>query len=212
MTGGFPFTNPTVAETEARKDRRGGARNVTKRAMPDSFVSFARGKNCYQLVQHYRTSEKVVRRWADEVGISLSNGRNGHPVPDKWEELAAVNTIVDLQRMFNVDRKVIKRWMVETEIEPVPFNRKGIIPVNRKPKSERAFKVMGSPHKAIINTRPRSIWDDAADVLRAERWVVYRSDEKGAANPKGMYWRMGNVILTPDDLLMRADRYRMRAA
>ena len=211
MTAGFPFTNPTVAETEVRKDRRGGKRNVTKRAMPDSFVSFARGKNCYQLVQHYRTSEKVVRRWADEVGISLSNGRNGHPVPDKWEELAAVNTIVDLQRMFNVDRKVIKRWMAETEIEPVPFNRKGIIPVNRKPKSERAFKVMGSPHKAIINTRPRSIWDDAADVLR-RFFPVYRCDEKGRADLKGRYWRVGMVILTPDDLLARADKYRRRVA
>jgi len=211
VTAGFPFTNPTVAETEVRKDRRGGKRNVTKRAMPDSFVSFARGKNCYQLVQHYRTSEKVVRRWADEVGISLSNGRNGHPVPDKWEELAAVNTIVDLQRMFNVDRKVIKRWMAETEIEPVPFNRKGIIPVNRKPKSERAFKVMGSPHKAIINTRPRSIWDDAADVLR-RFFPVYRCDEKGRADLKGRYWRVGMVILTPDDLLARADKYRRRVA
>jgi len=201
-----------MTEPMTRIDKRGGRRNQVKRAMPDSFVSFARGKNCYQLVQHYRTSEKVVRRWADEVGISLSNGRNGHPVPDKWEELAAVNTIVDLQRMFNVDRKVIKRWMVETEIEPVPFNRKGIIPVNRKPKSERAFKVMGSPHKAIINTRPRSIWDDAADVLRAERWAVYRCDEKGRADMKGRYWRAGMVILTPDDLLARAEKYRRRAA
>lgn len=181
------------------------------RAIPSDFAQKAKTMCRNQLVKHYRTSDKVVRRWADEVGISLSNGRNGHPVPEKWEELAAVNTIVDLQRMFNVDRKVIKRWMVETEIEPVPFNRKGIIPVNRKPKSERAFKVMGSPHKAIIRDKPRSIWDDAADVLR-HYGPVYRCDEKGKADQKGRYWRAGMVILTPDELLARADRYRRRAA
>lgn len=201
-----------MTEPTQRIDKRGGKRNQVKRAMPDGFVSMAKAKNTYQLVLHYRTSEKTVKRWADEAGIVISCGRTGHPLPEHWGQLCAENTIVDLQRRFNVDRKVIRRWIAETGIEPVPFIRKGLVPANRKPKSERAFKVMGSPHKAIINTRPRSIWDDAADVLRAERWVVYRSDEKGAANPKGMYWRMGNVILTPDDLLMRAERYRRRAA
>ena len=36
--------------------------------------------------------------------------------------------------------------------------------------------------------------------------------EKGKADQKGRYWRAGMVILTPDDLLARADRYRRRAA
>ena len=140
------------------------------------------------------------------------SGTARNPLPANWEAMCAEHTAAEITRLLGVGFKVVKRWIGETEIEPVPFNRQGIIPVNRKPKSERAFKVMGSPHKAIINTRPRSIWDDAADVLRAERWVVYRSDEKGKADQKGRYWRAGMVILTPDDLLARADRYRRRAA
>ena len=91
----------------------------------------------------------------------------------------------------------------------MPYERKGIIPVNRRP---NPLKQMGAPHKAIIRDKPRSIWDDAADVLRAERWAVYRCDEKGKADLKGRYWRAGNVILSPDDLLAKADRYRRRAA
>lgn len=195
-----------------RIDKRGGNRARHEvRPMPDDFAQQAKDKNRSQLVKHYRTSDKAVGRWIDESGFTPRRTVN-RLVPDNWEQLCAVHTAAELTRLLVADIKVIKRWIAETKIEPVPFDRKGIIPVNRKPKSERAFKVMGSPHKAIINTRPRSIWDDAADVLRAERWVVYRCDEKGKADQKGRYWRAGMVILTPDSLLEKADKYRRSAA
>jgi len=192
-----------------RIDKRGGNRvRHEVRPIPDDFAQQAKEKNRCQLVRHYRTSDKAVGRWMDESGVTPRRTVN-RLVPDNWEQLCAIHTAAELTRLLVADIKVIKRWIAETEIEPVPFDRRTIKPPPRKP---QAFKQMGAPHKAIIRDKPRSIWDDAADVLRAERWVVYRSDEKGAANPKGMYWRMGNVILTPDDLLMRADRYRRRAA
>lgn len=191
-------------------DRRGGKRDIPKREIPADFDRVAKEKSTYQLVKLYRTSEKVIRRWASERGITLLK-TSVRPVPENWGTLCASHTAAELTRLLQADIKVIKRWVALTEIEPVPYDRKTMqAPPPRK--SKHSFKVMGSPHKAIINTRPRSIWDDAADVLRSERWIVYRCDEKGSANPKGMYWRMGNVILTPDDLLMRADRYRRRAA
>ena len=178
------------------------------RSIPSDFAEKAKTMCRNQLVKHYRTSDKAVGRWADECGVHPFKVMM-RPAPADWERLCATHTAAELARMLQADAKVIKRWIKQTDIEPVPFDRKGIIPPNRRP---NPLKQMGTPHKAIIRDKPRSIWDDAADVLRAERWVVYRSDEKGAANPKGMYWRMGNVILTPDDLLMRADRYRKRAA
>lgn len=137
------------------------------------------------------------------------SGTPRNPLPANWEQLCAQHTGAELTRLLGVGFKVIKRWISETEIEPVPYERKGIIPPNRKP---QAFKQLGTPHKAIIRDKPRSIWDDAADVLRAERWAVFRCDENGKADQKGRYWRAGMVILTPDDLLSRADRYRRRAA
>lgn len=176
--------------------------------MPADFAEQAKIKCRYQLVKHYRTSDKAVGRWIDESGIQPLKVIM-RPVPVDWEQLCATHTAADLTRLLQADIKVIKRWISETEIEPVPYERKGVIPVNRKP---QAFKQLGTPHKAIIRDKPRSIWDDAADVLRAERWAVFRCDEKGKADQKGRYWRAGMVILTPDDLLARADRYRRRAA
>lgn len=192
-----------------RIDKRSGNRfTATPRPMPDDFPKLAKGMNRYQLVKHYKTSDKAVARWATECGVMPVRTVN-RPVPDDWEQLCSVHTAAELSRMFQADPKVIKRWIAETEIEPVPFDRKSIVPPKRKPDP---FKLMGAPHKAIIRDKPRSIWDDAADVLRAERWAVYRCDEKGKADPKGRYWRAGMVILTPDDLLARADKYRRRAA
>lgn len=193
----------------SRIDRRSGNRfTAIQRPIPDDFPKLAKSMNRYQLVKHYKTSDKAVGRWINECGVMPVRTVN-RPVPDDWEQLCSVHTAAELSRMFQADPKVIKRWIAETEIEPVPFDRKSIVPPKRKPDP---FKQMGAPHKAIIRDKPRSIWDDAADVLRAERWAVYRCDEKGKADPKGRYWRAGMVILTPDDLLARADRYRRRAA
>jgi hypothetical protein len=140
--------------------------------------------------------------------IIQMSGTARNPLPANWEALCAEHTAAEITRLLGVGFKVVKRWMKETEIEPRPYDRKGVVPVNRKP---QAIRQMGVPHKAIIRDKPRSIWDDAADVLR-HYGPVYRCDEKGTADQKGRYWRAGMVILTPDDLLARADRYRRRAA
>lgn len=177
------------------------------RAIPSDFAEKAKTMCRNQLVKHYRTSDKAVGRWADECGVHPLKVMM-RPAPADWEQLCAKHTAAELRRLLQADIKVIKRWIKETEIEPVPFDRKGIIPPNRRP---NLLKQMGTPHKAIIRDKPRSIWDDAADVLR-HYGPVYRCDERGRADQKGRYWRAGMVILTPDDLLSRADRYRRRAA
>ena len=177
------------------------------RAIPSDFAEKAKTMCRNQLVKHYRTSDKAVGRWADECGVHPLKVMM-RPAPADWEQLCAKHTAAELRRLLQADIKVIKRWIKETEIEPVPFDRKGIIPPNRRP---NLLKQMGTPHKAIIRDKPRSIWDDAADVLR-HYGPVYRCDERGRADQKGRYWRAGMVILTPDDLLERADRYRRRAA
>lgn len=177
------------------------------RAIPSDFAEKAKTMCRNQLVKHYRTSDKAVGRWADECGVHPLKVMM-RPAPADWEQLCAKHTAAELRRLLQADIKVIKRWIKETEIEPVPFDRKGIIPPNRRP---NLLKQMGTPHKAIIRDKPRSIWDDAADVLR-HYGPVYRCDENGKADQKGRYWRAGMAILTPDDLLSRADRYRRRAA
>jgi hypothetical protein len=36
--------------------------------------------------------------------------------------------------------------------------------------------------------------------------AVYRCTETGRADPKGKFWRFGNAVLTPDELIARAER------
>lgn len=177
------------------------------RAIPSDFAEKAKTMCRNQLVKHYRTSDKAVGRWAAECDVHPLKVMM-RPAPADWEQLCAKHTAAELRRLLKADIKVIKRWISETDIEPVPFDLKSIIPPSRKPNT---LKQMGTPHKAIIRDKPRSIWDDAADVLR-HYGPVYRCDERGRADQKGRYWRAGMVILTPDDLLARADRYRRRAA
>lgn len=210
----FPFTDHrTVAETEAPKRRRFVQ---PMRPMPDDFPANAAVMNIYTLVRHYRTADKVIKRWCAECGVTPPSRLCGRPVPDNFAALCADHTIVEIMRMFDVDRKVVRRWASETGIEPKIFDRsKQAPPPPRQRPANHGTKlgVMGGGGlKLDHNNRPRSIWDDAADILRAERWIVYRCNEKGQADPKGRYWRMGQLVLEPDDLLRRADRYRRRCA
>ncbi len=64
----------------------------------------------------------------------------------------------------------------------------------------------------LLRIRASSIYDEAAGVIQRERFAVYRCEDNGKANPNGKFWRVGNVVLTPDELLERAERYRRRAA
>lgn len=57
-----------------------------------------------------------------------------------------------------------------------------------------------------------SMFDEAADALRRERFVVFRCDDRGRADQKGEFWRLGNTLLTPDELLQRAEKYRRKVA
>lgn len=194
-----------------------GPRPSLIRPAPEDFATYAPGKNCWQLVNHYNTSRQTVARWVAETGVKIAFG-SMRPVPDQWAELCAAHTIAELVVKLDADRKVIMRWAAETGIEPKPYVRKGRNTradsrfFHRKTKQAKNLGQMGGGLVVRHDNRARSIFDDAADVLRVERWIVYRCDEKGRANPKGMYWRLGQVILTPDELLMRADKYRRRAA
>lgn len=68
-------------DNEKRKNgwRAAGARvgGMPKRQRPDDFVEMAKKYNSrtVRLVEHYRTTERVVRRWAEETGVRLLTHR-----------------------------------------------------------------------------------------------------------------------------------------
>lgn len=177
-----------------------------KRQMPADFPQVALTMPRHDLKKHYGASERIVRRWCDEASITKSFrvGRPGcgrRPMPDDFTQLAPTMCRMDLSRHYRASSELIMRWIRETGVNAKPY-----IPtpptVTRTPQPRKL---------KLAPSRVRSIYDEAADDLRRERFPVNRCDEKGLFDPKGDYWRVGWSVLTPDDLLLRAAKYRMAA-
>lgn len=56
-----------------------------------------------------------------------------------------------------------------------------------------------------ISGRVQGVADMAAQHLRRDA-PTFRADADGQANPKGKFWRFGNITLTEEDMLAKAER------
>lgn len=176
------------------------------RPVPDDFLQVAPGKTQSWLKKHYRTSIKAVVRWQNETGVEKCKGPPPPPkprreVPDDLAEVARTRYLHEIIKYYRTSEKVLRRWMKETGIQP----GKRLV-MNTL---ERAGQPWASK---LTDMRQKTIYDDAADELRRHRWIVYRCTHKGVYARKGDYWRVGQVICTPDELLERAERARRKAA
>lgn len=183
-----------------------------RRPRPDDFESVSVGQSVHALVSHYHAGYGVVARWFQEIGVSPPKGQAMRGIPENWLELARANTKAGVIKIMKVDGNTVRRWERQTGITCSAY-----VPV-KKPRPSQAkakvhnFSNIGMAHKTTFHTRPSSIWDDAAATLRAERWITFRCSEGGAANPNGKFWRVGNTVLTPEELLAKAERYRRLVA
>lgn len=178
-------------------------------APPADFIEKVKTLRRYALAQHYQVSERRIGLWAKKCGIGISKHgptRAGRRIaPDDLAEMAELMTKTQLMAHYAADYPIVVRWLGEAGIEAV--KRAPVMP-SRQPVTFR-----NNP-RALIHRdiRQTDMYDDAADVIRRERFAVYRCNERGAYDPKGASWRVGISILTPDELLQRADKYRRRAA
>lgn len=183
----------------------------TNRApIPDDFISWAATMNVRQLAAHYQRTEKTIRKWLAEKDVKaavVTSGPHPRPAPDDFAKVAPTMTRTALRRHYSASQDMVKRWLDATGITParhihIPPIKRGV--VDLRPGGGR-----GMNYAAIRTT---SIFDEAADELRRNRWPVHRCDERGVYDDKGEFWRAGTLRLTPDELLARADRYRAKAA
>ena len=174
--------------------------------LPDDYVASARHLHTAALCAQYGVSDTVVRRWAKMTGqwpSKCATSHNSRPVPDDFAQIAPTMTIAEMQRHYNAHWDgTVRRWMRET----------GIAAKKPRYNPQNNFRPQRGSGQIIQLSHNRSMFDDAADVLRRERFAVYRCDDRGRAMQQGAFWRVGNVICTPDELLMRADRKRSKAA
>lgn len=177
---------------------------------PADFAAMAAKSNKTMLKQHYGVGDDRLRTWLRVSGIPAASPQftKRRQAPDDLAELARTMTVTQIANHYRCYWGTAKRWLEEAGIEAGAASQ----PVPAKGASG-GFVFRG--HAAVRQARDMrmySVHDQAADVLRRERFVVFRCDERGRADQKGAHWRIGNTLLTPDELLARADKYRRKAA
>lgn len=177
--------------------------NRNKRPCPADFAEVAPTMCIERMVKHYHTSRKAVQRWLEETGAPCPSSNNvtniARPMPEDFAATAPTMSAHELRRHYRTGEAVIKRWLKEAGVSTKGFSRKW----------NGGYKL---PHGHFAQLRTHyTPLDEAADILRCMA-PVYRCNPNGAANEKGDHWRYGGVVLTPDQLLARADRHRRKAA
>lgn len=173
---------------------------------PDDFLWLAESLCRRQLGFHYRVGFRQIETWVRETGASPRNGRESRPeqrrkVPDDFLEIAPGLTRNLIKDHYRTNEKAVARWLLETGITPAAYTAPGKLP--------RYYRVPGQSNVTVLrNYGPQ---DEAADILRCHM-PVYRCDERGRFDQKGKLWRVGNVTVDGDELLVRAARYRSKAA
>lgn len=171
------------------------------RAIPDDFAVNMVGKSIRTLAHEYGVHRRTVSKWIGQSGLKKAWGDKGRTIPDDFPAMARSMCKAHLARHYGVGMACLERWIKETGANPIKGGFVGSI------------HRMGRSHKVSINTvRNTSIYDDAADTLRRERFPVNRCNERGGFDHNGKLWRVGWSVLTGDELLARAAKYQRRAA
>lgn len=194
---------------------------VRRKEQPADFAELCDTMTRTLLAKHYGVSYGTLLRWFDEHSSRLKRtgfyrGHHKRPVPDDFAQLAPTMTHTKLRQHYGVDGTALRRWLAEAGVSPAVYvarRRPDTAERNRERRKGKApARYHRGPQVVAMDSRRWSPVDLAADVLRRERWVVYRCDEKGVAKPEGLFWRVGNVVCDGDELLARAARYQDKAA
>lgn len=176
------------------------------RPVPEDFLTFAPLKPQRLLMKHYKASYGTVARWQKETGVPLCPSpppppAKRRPIPDCFADRVRNSYVHDLARYYKASDETVNRWLRETGLKAGKTVR------------TRGLDKAGRPYVAKVSGfNSKSIYDEAADVLRRERWIVYRCTHKGIYLKSGNHWRIGNLVITGEELLERAERIRNKAA
>lgn len=143
----------------------------------------------------YRVSRGTLSKWRKAVGY---HGKPGALEP--WTD----NEIQQLRANFNTLSygqigALIGRTASAVKSRAIEMGLR------------KASALFQRDHRARFEgQRVQGIADMAAQHLRRDA-PVFRCDADGQANPKGKCWRFGNLTLTEDEMLAKAERKGWRA-
>lgn len=176
------------------------AKRTPAKPIPADFAEKARTLSIRKLAELYSTSETTVCKWRKAHGIgggpsSIANAIAARliPVPVDFADRAPGQSTNALCRIYGRTEKTVKRWRRETGIVAVAY----VQPVKSR---------VVLPGRSL-NRAPQLTGREQEAAQHLRRWAaVYRCAETGRAEANGTHWRIGNAIVSPSELIERAER------
>lgn len=180
-----------------------------QRPVPDDYAETAKLMHRNQLMQHYDCDERMISRWARKTGVKpVPFNRPGADakadvIPADFADNCAKMTKSGLRQHYKSDKVLI--WIKATGLKPLTPGEAAKIKNAERRERERIRHIQKVKHRIDV------VHEVAAKTLARDA-PTYRCNERGKVDVTGMHFRHGNVILTPDELLAKAERYRSKAA
>jgi hypothetical protein len=179
------------------------------RPIPDDFDAIQNRHTIAELRVIYSASSCTISRWFRLSGAVHDRARKPAPpkaprAPKGFAAYAAVESKAALMARYEIAHKRLTDWLAEVGVTPPLWKADA-----RKPRVKTvSFGRMGRLPHVSERVAVTSIYEQARDYLAtALRCPIYRCDfPSGSPNQTGHYWRVGNVIVPPADLLDRAKR------
>ncbi len=154
-----------------------------------------------------RTKKGVVRYVAKNRLGPWYRHPTGAMAPEGFAQAWKGNTRPALMARYGVNENTIARWVKETGLK----RRENTIPRPRAiANRETADHGRGFRATMVADFREDTAASRAAEVMRQERWIVYRCDNAGNARQGGAFWRLGTGVRTDAELIERAERVQQR--
>ncbi len=189
------------------------------RHVPEDFAKVAPTMLLEHLMKHYGCHRETIKRWAAETGVQPAKGFRRTPPPPRqpksppadFAEIAPTMLARDLCIHYQTGRHTLRRWLRETGISPLQYVQP------KKPKAAPKVKLLdrktGLHGSNLLRIRRvTDIYQEAVETLQRAGWRVCRCNERGGAEEKGTHYRVGNLVLTPDEMLVKAARAERKAA
>jgi len=146
-------------------------------------------------MERYGIAKGTVLRWRKKRGAVPK------PQPDAWSERELYLLRTNFNSMTYAQLCEVLPGRTQLAIK-TRANAMGLKKASGNFARDRGPRFDGQGAKGIADMAARHLRRDGP---------VYRCDAEGKANPKGKFWRYGNITLTEADMLAKAERKGWRA-
>jgi hypothetical protein len=177
-----------------------------REAMPADFPQIAGKFTNRELMRRYGKGYNTIARWRRTCGIPGGGvGTPPLPRPADLAETAPSRSTRELGAMYGVSTETIRKWLAQIGVKA--RGRPQAAKPAPKPHLARppGKFILPGVQTGPIPPRDGSLEGMAASYLQPYA-PTYRCDDLGRQSPSGKFWRVGNAVLTPGEMMERAER------